>query len=90
LPQHGWPAPPQATHWFPWQVTPGAVQLLLAQVPPRVGQSVPPDEHTSATQQPPPEQALPAQHASPALPQWVQTPPLHTAPDSQARPGQQP
>ncbi len=108
LPQQGWPAPPQAAQLVPTQVTwlavhvepvqqpwpapPQVPQLPMLQVMPMVGQVEPEPVQMLLTQQPPPPQLLPAQQASPTLPQWVQMPwpaPVQTSLASQARPAQQ-
>jgi hypothetical protein len=57
-PQQLWPGPPQVP------------QAPLVQVPGTVPQAAPSATHLPATQQPPCPQALPAQQASPVVPQF--------------------
>jgi hypothetical protein len=61
LAQHGCPVAPQVP------------QLPLAHAPATCGHIEPELAHTSCTQQPPPEQALPGQHACPAPPHAAHT-----------------
>jgi len=78
------PAPPQHV----WPLPPHVPQLPFAQVPMNPGQVVPEPTQVSATQQPPPVQVPPGQHADPAAPQDAQIVPVHTAPDEHWLPAQ--
>lgn len=84
------PAPPQQA----WPTAPHVPQLPLVHVPVNPVHVLPMPMHelvpgvAPGTQQPPPVQLLPAQHASLAPPHGWQVPPVQTLPDEQVLPAQ--